>query len=281
MPAVRPQAYDGERVGTVFRYKKGSVRPAEGYMWFRPEWNEEGCIVRMNAHEHPDGELSYATPYKTQSIFSCSVHLPVVVADTDASLGYTYMRKGCGCGSCDGRYDHENSLFRPWWTPFFCHRTVGPDRACSLIGSAGLPFVAGRSPSWMPSLVPKRYVNSQKRIHMPRSHGLGGDVPLVIGLMALHSQPGQASQIFRDRKWSGNEWHGSSSAPARKWAMRFRGFANHQFDAGFLTQVTAPVADEDPRGLLVHVALDDLDHPDGTSAEMLMSYESRGVWVKG
>ena len=211
MPVVRPEAYEGEMVGTVFRYKRGSVSPAKGYTWFRPAPHEEGYIVRVNAESgSPDGEFSYPTPYKAKSIFACSAHLPIVIADSDASLGLTYMRKNCPCGDCDGQYDYEGSLYSPWWTLFFSDG----DGAVSKISPWGSPFVAGNNPSWIPSLVPKQYNNNQARAHSAQRLGLGGDLPVVIGLMAFHGRVGRASEIFRERWWSACRWNGNSSAPS-------------------------------------------------------------------
>ena len=50
---------------------------------------------------------------------------------------------------------------------------------------------------------------------------------------------------------------------------------------GSLTGRIDPTADENPRGFLVQVALDDLEDPGVSTDAILNDFEEHGVWVKG
>ncbi|KAH8890209.1 hypothetical protein GQ53DRAFT_766275 [Thozetella sp. PMI_491] len=259
VPPVRTEAYGDERVGTVFRYgRDGSVRVAEGYRWWRPQPHRHGRIVKVDNHGNIIG---CAETYKETSIFACSPQLPLVTAETDASTGASFLRKNCGC---DGQYDEENSPYRPWSPLFFtswpcsgAESMAETTMAVSRISRAGDQCVAGNRPSWIPALVPRCYTNTRRTVEASaRSYGLGGDLGIIIGLMAFHSEVGNASQVFQSGLWRANEWRGSSSAP------RY------------------PSVDDDPRGFLVHVALDNLEHPNVPTTnytEFLQALEWWGV----
>ncbi|KAK3325060.1 hypothetical protein B0H66DRAFT_599247 [Apodospora peruviana] len=215
LPPTHQQAYRDELAGQVFRYDRGTVSPADEYQWYRPVWGMAGGIIRP-------GNPVYAMPYKTQTVFACSPHLPIIVSDCDASLGTTWFRHNCDCDDAnDGNTDSWNSLH------FVNSNGVSQVNA----SSQGDQYVAGRNPSWIPALVPRAFEDTSQ--NTTPSQGLGGELPIVIALMAFHSSRGRASHVFSSRKWEHNEWRGSEHSPA-----------------GY------PRSHGNPRGLLVHVAIE-------------------------
>ncbi|KAK4160622.1 hypothetical protein QBC43DRAFT_219661 [Cladorrhinum sp. PSN259] len=241
MPPQSSQNYTSETVGTVFRYRSGIVTPAPNYTWYRPEsWGTPGRIVRID----PATNLvnGYPIPYdndfgtSTQTIFSCSPHLPVIVSETDATLGTAFMRRFC---RCDGRY--SDSRYTQW---NILHFESGGDAFAGIsfvnAKSKGYTSVVGRDPAWMPSLVPATYRNSATGggggAPVPDSRGLSGQLPTVIGLMGFHGAVGRVSEVFGSGRWQGNRWNGSGSAP------------RHVPRGG----------DDKPRGFLVQVCMDNL-----------------------
>lgn len=138
-------------------------------------------------------------PYKTESIFSCNAHLPLITLQGDASLG-SFLRTGCR-KRCDEAVDDD---IPSWNMLHFAHREGGVSLANSRC--SGCTYVAGRNASWMPSLVPRVFENTT-RYETPKSRGLGGDLPVVIGLMAFHaSKVGHASGVFSSGMWKRGQW---------------------------------------------------------------------------
>ncbi|KAK4463019.1 hypothetical protein QBC42DRAFT_325325 [Cladorrhinum samala] len=238
VPPQSPAAYTNEHVGTVFRYRSGVVTPAPDYMWYRPEgMNQPGVMVRIDgATGHPNG---CPTPYAdawgggaTQTMFSCSPHLPVLVTNTDATLGTSFLRRCC---QCDSQFGGGGDGCSPWRLLHFERSDEHPGVSFVNACGRGSPCVQGRDPSWMPSLVPTTYQNTYAA-GVPQSRGLAGQLPTVIGLMALQSMAGRADEVFASQKWHMCRWNGSSKAPSH-----------------------VPKGCDDPlRGLLVHVCIDDL-----------------------
>lgn len=200
MPPLRADAYRGEHAGSVFRYRGGVVSLAPEFRWHRPGMGQEGRIARMDER---GGFAGYLQEYKTQSIFSCSAHLPIIVLQGDACLG-SFMRRCCPCDAQQGdRYS--------WNMLHFDHRD---GRSFATSNSQGFTYVAaGRSPSWVPALVPKVFANSLPGNSALHSRGLSGDLPIIIALMAFHSNPGHASDVFRRGMWQQGQWRGPSHSP--------------------------------------------------------------------
>ncbi|KAK3985721.1 hypothetical protein QBC44DRAFT_373827 [Cladorrhinum sp. PSN332] len=278
MPPQQSAAYTSETPGVVFRYTRSSglVTPAPNYAWYRQTWNQTpGRIVRLDPQTSIINgfPIPYDNPWgsSTQTIFSCSPHLPVIISEADATLGGSFMRRHCPCDRrCDGDGDDDddddnnNTACSPWNILHFGsgQETNNNCRGVSFVNAkaAGHTSVVGRDPSWMPSLVPLSYRNSRGGI--PDSRGLSGQLPTVIGLMAFHGPPGRASSVFLNGRWAGNRWVGSSHAP------------RHVPRGG----------DEPPRGFLVQVCLDNLqgDLPDNEannlSTEACMANLERLEW---
>ncbi|KAL2019013.1 hypothetical protein VTK56DRAFT_10178 [Thermocarpiscus australiensis] len=222
VPPLKAEAYNGEIVGTVFRYENGVISPAAGYTWHRPAMGHRGCIVRVNQAGVIDG---FPAHYSTQTIFACSPLLPVIVTHEDASLGYSFFRRFC---ACDQRFDEPHCT--TWFQLHFEHQN-----GVSFVNSygSGYTYVAGKDASWIPSLVPSAYQNTGAS--SPPSEGLSGELPIILALMGFHSRAGRASDVFSNQKWHLGQWRGSSRAPTH-----------------------LPKPGESPRGLLVQVCADNL-----------------------
>ncbi|KAK1834884.1 hypothetical protein QBC39DRAFT_181281 [Podospora conica] len=247
MPPTDPGSYHAELAGSVFRYRNGVVTPAPEFEWFRGTMEDgspgRGCIARRNPEYdqyvamYPERMLDVFNPnipmyngfppqYLEHSVFACSPFVPIIVLQEDASLG-SVIRRRCACGE-----GHLPDHLYSWNLLHFINDDYGVSRAT--VGVRGTPYVGGRAPSWMPSLVPRAFENRLPRAvqNLPASQGLAGDLPIVIALMAFHGAPGHASNVFAGGKWHHNQWHGSPNG------QHF------------------PATGDSPRGFLVHVCLD-------------------------
>jgi len=168
----------------------------------RPAAGIEGRRVRVDQAGDING---FPATYRAQTVFACSPLLPMIVTDGDASLGHTFLRRLC---PCDTRYDE--SRHSTWSHLHF----GGSDRreGISYVYScaSGDPWVAGKDSSWIPSLVPAAYRNTDPSA-VP-SRGLSGELPIILALMGFHGRAGRASDVFSNRNWHMNRWVGSSRA---------------------------------------------------------------------
>lgn len=222
LPPSFPEAYDPMSVGEVLRYCNGRITKAEGYMWSRLAPDTPGRIYKVVG-----SNLLETYIYKSQSIFSCSPLLPVIIRDGDASLGGSWARRFCPC-------DQHNTDGFEWNSLHFDH--VG---GLSLVNhkSGGYPFVAGSNPQWMPSLVPKAFRNTRPDSYIPPSIGLGGELPVVLALMAFHSDPDHNVTEGILAGWQNNRWTRDTSP---------KGY---------------PRSEGSPRGYLVEVAFEIFMNP--------------------
>lgn len=208
MPPTDPSAYRSEYVGRVFRYRQGLVSVAPGYEWLRAggrgSMGGEGRIVQVNSY---GGVEWMPLVYKTQSVFACSAHLPVIVLQSDASMG-SCQRTPYPCRCQPSSDDHYC-----WNLLHFTHMDEANGVSYATANCEGRTYVAGRSPSWMPALVPRVFENTVPSSSTPRSQGLAGELPLVIALMAFHSHPGGASEVFNRGMWDRKRWRGPDRTP--------------------------------------------------------------------
>ncbi|KAK3370702.1 hypothetical protein B0H63DRAFT_319849 [Podospora didyma] len=237
MPPMASAAYRGETVGAVFRYHNGTISRAPDYLWYRREPTQGGHGGIMGRDQQ--GNYQFLEVYKTQSIFACSAHLPIIVSNCDASVvsdrdvtrrtnSSAFMQRGCDCDSAyDGYY--------PWSLLNFSASAAAPGVSFARLDAEGVPFVVGKNPSWIPSLVPGVFRNTRNDHGIPRSQGLSGELPIVIALMAFHSRANRASDVFdpAERRWHRGAWDGPNTAPA-----------------GY------PLSENNPRGFLVQVCID-------------------------
>lgn len=162
-----------------------------------------GGIARLNQANLIDG---WPAHYKTHTVFACSPHLPVIVTDTDASLGYAAMHFPCGC---DRAYDEQYSR----WRLLHFDRDGGPGLSRINAYASGDTYAAGRDASWIPALIPRAYQNMS--VGAEPSRGLSGELPILIALMAFHGRPGRASDVFFEQKWHMCRWRGSGASSYR------------------------------------------------------------------
>lgn len=182
LPPRNCLGYQGEYPSNVMRYEGGQVTEARGYQWYRHMLHAEGFCF--------DPTLSSVPCYSRAAVFSCNPHLPVVVIPADPTT----------------LPDQEQTMH----ALHFCHPPPGalrglsqattPDGNNMPAGGGPRKYVAGRSPTWMPALVPQTYANPRGAA-APPSRGLGGELPIVLGLMAFSGAP---DQVYVSRSDSGH-----------------------------------------------------------------------------
>lgn len=187
------------------RYYDGQVSEARGYHWYRDAQYPAGQLLRLDQHGNymvdPATQCCIpAAEYKTFSVAACNPLLPIMVYDQDPLVsptgGWELLR-----------------LFHPRGNHTGLSQVVTLD---SPMGEGGAPvrYAAGKSPSWMPGLLPKTYRSPIS--NAPESQGLGGELPIILGLMALSPRRDPSgndltNQMFLERNvWRQNVWHGDT-----------------------------------------------------------------------
>ncbi|KAF4446228.1 hypothetical protein F53441_10113 [Fusarium austroafricanum] len=227
------------------RYRNGEVSEATGYYWDRDTSTQpEGQLLRLDSRGNylvdEYGRYFTAPEYKTFGVAACNPLLPIMVVDHDPLV-------------TRGNWELLR-VFHPPTVPGLSQ--VATESSNMGQGGGPLLYVAGRSPSWIPGLLPTTY-KSPPRHGISRSSGLGGELPIILGLMALSASPDQ------------NEMSNSSIDNV------FLGH-NRIFKHGAWTSSDAPKghplsASEDPRCFVVKVFYD----PDNqySTQEDLLSLE--------
>lgn len=193
--------YIGEIASKVMRYSNGEVTEAPLYHWYREETNAPGYLYRLDSSANfildpSTASHHIAQQYKTFAVFACNPLLPLMVTDADPL-----------------QYQTSWELLRI----FHPRHARGLSQVVTLespIGPGGAPvrYVAGRSPSWMPALIPRTYRTAYPR--PPESSGLGGELGIILGLMALtadhspHDNEAVNEAFLLRRQWRRNEWRG-------------------------------------------------------------------------
>ncbi|KAI8715095.1 hypothetical protein NCS52_01016300 [Fusarium sp. LHS14.1] len=249
IPPRYPEKYAGEVASKVMRYSNGEVSEARGYYWYRDEQNPAGQLARLDQGRNvmvdpATGYYVFAEEYKTFAVAACNPLLPIMVVQTDPWV-----------------YQTNWELLRIFHPP----HSPGRSQVVTLesnMGPGGAPvrYVAGRSPSWMPGLLPRTYRSPTS--HAPASTGLGGELPIVLGLMALCADKVSNSNdainrlFLADQAWRRNEWRGGDTP---------KGYPD--------------TADDDPCAFLVKVFLDP-ENRAGSTAESLAGFEWRSAVVR-
>ncbi|KAI1176067.1 hypothetical protein F4777DRAFT_285496 [Nemania sp. FL0916] len=192
MPPEDPHDYHSETAGTVFRYRDGEITVADGYRWSRDDrvdvitgLRAPGAIVRVDA----EGQEVPMHEYSKYSVFHCWGPLPCVYEKADA------LSTPIG--------EYEGGGYR-WNLMSFVDKSLSPPGLTRIAAGGQALVVAGRSPSWMPRLVPELFWNGLP--NLPRSTGLGGELPVIIAQMALSQPPGETDVPFRLRWWRHGRW---------------------------------------------------------------------------
>lgn len=255
IPPRSPAGYSGEISSKVMRYSDGDISEAWGYHWYRDgrsptdEAFPPGQLLRLDQEGNfiPDPATGYyvcANEYTTFAVAACNPLLPIMVVD------------------------HDPLVSRKSWDLlriFHPRNYRGLSQVVTLdspMGEGGAPvrYVAGKSPSWVPGLLPRTY--RSPHLHPPDSMGLGGELPIILGLMALtpeqnHDDNEPTNQLFLGRNgWRRNEWKGGNDAP--------KGYPG--------------TAQDDPCAFLIKVFMDP-DNP-GCTTEHLRWVEWNSVLVR-
>ncbi|KAI3541741.1 hypothetical protein CABS03_14548 [Colletotrichum abscissum] len=173
--------------------------------------------------------------YKTYSVFNCWRFLPCLVTNVDIS-------------AVDEPYPggfHSIAFEKPDQTAPGVTRIVspgGPQR-----------HVSGTQPSWIPHLLPHTFATPDSSA--PRSIGLGGDLPIILALLALMKRPGDTERVFWDGLWNRNGFHERRSSRAD------------------------PDPTGSPRGVMVQICCDSCN--DNSTTEMIEGFEARCCVIFG
>ncbi|KAF4998229.1 hypothetical protein FGRMN_3278 [Fusarium graminum] len=178
IPPGHPNQYRGEIPSKVMRYCNGEVTEATDFYWYRNTDTlpaSQGQLLRIDDQRNyvmdHNSQCYYAEEYKTFGVAACNPLLPIMVTDQDPLVSEAFWE-----------------LLRIFHPP----RLPGLSQVVTLhsdmgVGGAPVLYIAGRSPTWMPSLLPATY--KSPRSNSPRSSGLGGELPIVLGLMAFSDLP--------------------------------------------------------------------------------------------
>ncbi|KAI5461716.1 hypothetical protein BGZ63DRAFT_404548 [Mariannaea sp. PMI_226] len=254
IPPTHPNGYTDEIQSRVMYYNNGVVSSHPGYQWYRgspPDLRRtEGQLWRINAQEDEDYR---PVKYSTCAVFACNPHLPIMVCPDDPFVNNTESR---------------------WQLLQILHPRAFPGLSQVAHEDSNMPdgpgltrYVAGSHPRWIPSLVPSSY----RWPHLstpPPSTGLGGELAIVLGLMALAAEPDHHDSndntnilFLGDGNhrgcWRGGGWYGNS--PPR----------GHP-----------PTSEFSPMGFLVTVFLDP-ENPQGSTRDMLEWFEWEQPIVHG
>ncbi|KAI8712715.1 hypothetical protein NCS52_01370300 [Fusarium sp. LHS14.1] len=204
IPPRWPDRYLGEIPSTVMRYYQGEVSEAVGYQWYRDPNAPTGCLFRYDEEmnlvmDTSSGRNWVATGYKRCAVFACNPSVPILTTSQDPLV------------------------YPSNWELLSVHHPRGVRVGLSQIATSDSPvetdaqrplrYVAGKSPSWMPALIPSSYRNPYS--DAPGSHGLGGELAIILGLMALTETPkgpteNEATDVFLEKRcWRRHSWRGN------------------------------------------------------------------------
>ena len=186
LPPRSCYGYTNEHASRVMRYQAGQVTEAREYQWYRQGLCQPGYCFSL-AQQQP------VTCYSDLGVFSCGPHLPIV------------LMRGDPMTIVDGKEAMHALRF---FHPPAGSELRGVSQATWADGNmppGGFPvrYVAGRDPSWIPSLVPKTFRNPAAGVS---SRGLGGELPVVLGLMAFSEAGGRADEVFLGRNGHRGRW---------------------------------------------------------------------------
>ncbi|KAF5013438.1 hypothetical protein FDECE_550 [Fusarium decemcellulare] len=210
IPPTTAHGYKGEVPSVAMRYRDGEITLAAGYQWYRDTTTvpAQGKLLCSNGNNgwvsDEAGNFWGAQEYKTFAVAACNPLLPIMVVDQDPLANHS-----TGC------WELLRIFHPPREGPLAGVSQVATPE--SPMGHGGNPvrYVAGRSPSWMPSLLPKTYRSPTSSA--PPSRGLGGELPIILGLMALSAENDENNTAINEvflghgRRWRNGEWRGNDS----------------------------------------------------------------------
>lgn len=254
LPPTAPQGYDDEEPSVVFRCRDGVVSEARNYMWGRSPVDGGGLgtgniFIMTDLHSGQQLEEPEEMPvHNACTIFSSNPHLPIIAVKTDATI-YRTMYHGSN-EDCVYHGSNNEDCEHVWATPQFTSRESDPGVSeVVLDANQGRNYVTTHNPTWIPSLVPATYKIS-RNTQLTASKGLSGEIATIIGLMAFYDDYGsdgpKTNELFGGGESSRGRWH----------HYRWRGSGK---PSGYAT------CENQLRGFLVHVCLDDIENPTCTS----------------
>ena len=194
------------------RYHNGKIDalPPDQFRWIRdPEEGNFGRICYLGA----DGNWYPAETYDTSTVLSCHPLMPVAVVNVDVTIYST---------SYDFDYSGSHERNQRVWQPllFFHPQDEGLKGVSQAVfiarmtpeqhGGSPVKYAAGRG-TVLKSLVPPTYLWPYE--HPPTTRGLGGELTLLLGLMAFSSPESRSGRNRADSifpgsqgKWQNNRW---------------------------------------------------------------------------
>lgn len=192
------------------RFSNGSITDvSRSYRWTRDQQYAEGYIQHVSS-----GRATHK--YKSASVFSCNPLLPIVTINGDAriqtnpllhALKFFHPRDECTHGS--------NGVSQVAFSRHDDPAYGAPPQTSMMSGY--MTHAAGKNANWTPGLIPRVYGNPYPLAR--QSVGLGGELPILLGLMAFHARDGQSVEdIFlgsrnRPGLWHEYTWRSNESPP--------------------------------------------------------------------
>ncbi|KAF7550358.1 hypothetical protein G7Z17_g5765 [Cylindrodendrum hubeiense] len=196
VPPTDPASYTNEIPSRIMHYSNGNVSEAPGFHWERQtNYPAEGILYGQNLEAT---EWYPVEKYKTYAVFACNSHLPIMITPHDPLHVDT--------NSCWQLLQ----LFHPRGLRGIS-QVAGEDSEMGE-GPGLVRHAAGARPSWIPSLLPSTYKSTMD--NPPTSRGLGGELPVILGLMALSAEPDptetnmNTNHVFlgHQRRWRRQQW---------------------------------------------------------------------------
>lgn len=194
LPPKEKGGFSEQKAGIIYRCKNGQITKANGYGWnprpiattADPVPYAGGFVVKDNG----DGRFTPLVYYNSASMMFCGNFLKFMAARGDVTARDIVRMED------------------DWWPLMFDHhanyvsylRTAGQHKQLAAPGHS----------EWLKSLLPKAYdydVDNREGRAIPKSGGLAGDLPLIIGLVAFSCSPGKLDSVLREAKsWRGDRW---------------------------------------------------------------------------
>ncbi|KAK7419712.1 hypothetical protein QQZ08_010725 [Neonectria magnoliae] len=243
IPPTSPSAYTNEITSKVFRYMDGTVDEAPGIFWLRhTEFPAEGGLWWRDLET---GELYPVEKYGCSAVFACNPHLPIMFTlydplETNTRSSWQLLQ-----------------IFHPRGNLSGVSQIATEDSSMTR-GGGLVRHAAGARPTWIPSLLPATYRSPISS--PPTSRGLGGELAVILGLMALSAEP----DLTNTNNNTNVVFLGSGRSAAR---WQNRRWLHDEKPKGY------PQTDrDDPRGFLVNIFLDPWN-PLGSTPESLHGFQ--------
>lgn len=189
------------------RYSDGVVREARGYMWMLDGADSShrtlySCFP-LGRQSQPYissdyGDYREVPEYKRAAVFACNPLLPIMVCPMDPMVNDT-----------TSQWELLN-VFHPRHLPGV---TQVAFEDSPLDPGPGLArYAAGSDAAWMPTLLPETY---KWPLEGRPSRGLGGELSIILGLMALSEAPGNTNNVFLGVNGHRGMWHRNTWAHRR------------------------------------------------------------------